>query len=80
MRGFTKNSFSTEEINLLCIYDAGDRCKTIRLLSQQNTELSNLRHIITNLDTLLSDEEYETDLPNHATPSEPDQHRSSESV
>lgn len=49
-------------------------------LSQQNTELRDLRHIKTNLDTLLSDEEYEADLPNHTIPSEPDQHRSCESV
>ena len=34
----------------------------------------------TNLDTLLSDEDYEADLHNHAIPSEPDQHRSCESV
>lgn len=73
-------SFTTEEINLLCIYDVGDWCKTIRSLSQQSAELSNLRHIKTNLDTPLSDEEYEADLHNHAIPSEPDQHRSSESV
>lgn len=49
-------------------------------LSQQNAELSDLRHIKTNLDTLLSDEEYEADLHGYAVPSEPDQHRSSESV
>ena len=83
-RGWLKDSrkilFSTEEINLLCIYDAGDRRKSIRSLSQQNAELSCLRHMKTNLDTLLSDEEYEADLPNHIVPSEPDQHRSSESV
>ena len=75
-----RNAFSTEKINLLCIYDVVDRHKTIRSFSQQSTELSNLRHIKTNLDTLLSDEEYEADLHNHAIPSEPDQHRSSESV
>jgi len=40
-----KNPFTTEENNLLCIYDAGDRRKTIWSLSQQSTELSNLRHI-----------------------------------
>ena len=75
-----KNSFSTEKIKLLCIYDACDQCKTIRPISQQSAELSDLHHIKTNLDTLLSDEEYEADLPNHIIPSEPDQHRSSESV
>ncbi len=75
-----KNSFSTEEINLLCIYDASDRRKTIRSLSQQSAERSALRHIKTNLDTLLSDEEYENDLHDHAVPSESDQHRSPESV
>lgn len=66
--------------NILCIYDVGDQCKTIRSFSQQSAELSNLRHIKTDLNTLLSDEAYETDLHNHATPSEHDQHRSSESV
>lgn len=50
------------------------------VLSQHNTELRDLRHIKTNLDTLLSDEDYEADLHNHAIPSEPDQHRSCESV
>lgn len=49
-------------------------------LSQQSAELSDLRHIKTNLDTLLSDEEYENDLHDHAVPSEPDQHRSPKSV
>ncbi len=34
----------------------------------------------TNLDPLLSDEGYENDLHDHAVPSEPDQHRSPESV
>lgn len=29
-----QNTFSTEEINLLCIYDAGDQRKTIRSLYQ----------------------------------------------
>lgn len=72
--------FSTEKINLLCIQDASDRRKTIRLLSQQNTELSDLRHIKTHLNILLSDEEYEADLQNHTIPSEPDQHRICESV
>ena len=67
-------------LNLPCIYDVGDWCKTIRSCSQQSTELSNLRHMKATLDTLLSDEEYEADLHNHAIPSEPDQHRSSESV
>jgi len=80
VRGFTKNTFSTEEINLLCIYDAGDRRKTIWLLSQQSAELSDLRHMKANLDPLLSDEEYEADLQNHAIPSKPDQHHSCESV
>ena len=75
-----RNAFSTGEINLLCIYDACDQCKTIRPLSQQSAELSDLRHMKANLDTLLSDEDYEADLHNHAIPSEPDQHRSSESV
>ncbi len=67
-------------INLLCVYDAGDRRKTIRSLSQQSVERSDLRHIKTNLDTLLSDEEYENNLHNHAVPSEPNQHRSSEPI
>ncbi len=49
-------------------------------LSQQSAELSDLRHIKTNLDTLLSDEGYENDLHDHAVPSEPDQHRSPKSV
>ena len=67
-------------LNLPCIYDVGDWCKTIRSCSQQSTELSNLRHMKANLDTLLSDEGYENDLHDRAVPSEPDQHRSSESV
>lgn len=53
-----RNASSTEKIKLLCIYDIGDRHKTIRSLSQQNAKLSDLRHIKTNLDPLLSDEEY----------------------
>ncbi len=34
----------------------------------------------TNFDTLLSDEEYENNLHDHAVPSKSNQHRSSESV
>ncbi len=36
--------------------------------------------IETNLDALLSDAEYENDLHDHAVPSEPGQHRNSESM
>ena len=75
-----RNAFSTEVINLLCSYNVGDQFKNIRSLSQQSMELSDLRHIKIDLNTLSSDKEYEADLPNHAIPSEPDQHRSSESV
>ncbi len=67
--------FSTEKIKLHRIYDAGDRLKIIQSLSQQSAELSNLRRIKTNLDTLLSDEEYENALRDDAVPSKPDQYR-----
>ena len=74
------NFFLDCGINLLCIYDADERRKTIRSLSWQSVERSDIRHIKANLDTLLCDEEYESELHDHAIPSEPDQHRSSVSV